>query len=306
MISWRKSVEEIVMEFAETPFRPPQEAQSLLLRATQGCTYNACNFCYSSRGYVFMAATQERLEQELLEKKGTYPADSAVYLIGANPMALPMKTLCSYLAVLRRHAPDFAELRMQSMVRDVKGKSAADLRELRRLGLRLLYIGTESGSNEALELMNKGHTAEEAVEQLLRLDEAGIGYSTQYVLGLAGKGQGRHSAEATAAFFNQVHPHRITTTGLTVFSGTPLETMVRTGRFVEAPEKEKVEELLLFLERLSTDTYFDSVHYLNPLTYRFQTGTEKAGVLEDIRDILATYSDEEMELMVNRKLMRSL
>ena len=54
------------MEFTEPAMRPPQEAQSLLLRATQGCTYNRCRFCYVSRGYPFMAVTPEQLEQEVL------------------------------------------------------------------------------------------------------------------------------------------------------------------------------------------------------------------------------------------------
>lgn len=294
------------MEFTETPFRPPQEAKSLLLRATQGCTHNKCAFCYVSRGYAFQAATPAQLEQELAAKKSAHPADTDVYMIGSNPFALPTAGLVSYMETLRKHVPGFKELGMQSMIRDVAGKSLAELRELRALGLSHLYIGTENGNDEALRLMNKGHTAGEAVEQLLRLDEAGIAYTTQYILGMGGHGRGAACAKDTAAFFNQVHPRRLTTTGLTVFPDTPLEAMLRSGEFVEASEKEKIEELLLFLELLNTDTFFDSAHYLNPLTYRFHTATEKDAVLEDIRDLLATHSEEEIEQMVGRGLMRSL
>ncbi len=144
------------------------------------------------------------------------------------------------------------------------------------------------------------------VEQLLRLDEAGIQYTTQYILGMAGRGKGRDSTRATADFFNQAHPRRLTTTGLTVFPGTPLSEMVRSGMFTEATDKEKVEELLLFFEQLPTDTFFDSVHYLNPLNYRFFTLREKDAVMDDIRDLLATHSEEEIKQMVGRHLMRSL
>ena len=294
------------MEFTETAFRPLQEANSLLLRLTQGCTYNACHFCYTSRGHDFLETSSEHLEGELLAKKPFHPADTNVYMIGANPLALPFARLKSHIELLRKHFPRFRELGMQAMIRDVKGKSREELEQLRALGLRHLYIGTENGNDDALRLMNKGHTADEAAEQLLRLDQAGIEYTTQYILGMAGRGQGEASARATAALFNRVHPRRLTTTGLTVFPGTPLAGMVQTGAFTEASEKEKVEELLVFFEHLTTDTFFDSVHYLNPLTYRFSTALEKEAVMDDIRDFLATHSEEEIEFMVGRSQMRSL
>ena len=77
------------MNFTEPAMRPPQEAQSLLLRATQGCTYNACHFCYVSRGYPFMAVTPEQLEQEVQSLKPFFPADTNIYMTGSNPFALP-------------------------------------------------------------------------------------------------------------------------------------------------------------------------------------------------------------------------
>lgn len=292
--------------FTEQAMRPPQEAQSLLLRATQGCTYNECAFCYVSRGYPFLAATPEQMEAELVSRKDTVPMDAKVYLTGSNPFALPAKTLKAYLAVVRKHVPAFSEFSMQTRIPDIRAKSLEELKELRGLGLTHLYTGTENGNDDALRKMNKGHTAQETVEQLLRLGEAGIGYVTFYVLGMAGQGHGRASGTATADMFNQVRPRRITTTGLTIFPHTPLHDMARAGGFTEASEKEKVEELLVFLERLTTETFFDSVHYLNPLCYRFNNPQDKGPVVADIKDFLATHSEGEIADMVGRQHMRSL
>ncbi|MBO6171468.1 MAG: radical SAM protein [Desulfovibrio sp.] len=296
------------MQFTEPAMRPPQEAHSLLLRATQGCTYNDCHFCYVSRGYPFMAVTPEQMEQEVLAQKPFFRPDTTIYLTGSNPFALPSERLEAYLAVLRRHLPQFRELSMQSRIDDIGRKSLGELQELRRLGLTHLYIGTENGNEAVLRLMNKGHTASQTVEQLHRLDEAGIAYTTFYVIGLGGKGCGKASGEATAAMFNQVHPRRITTTGMTIFAHTPVAEMVRKGRFVEATEREKIEELLTFLERLTADTFYDGIHYLNPLNYRFANRNEKdkRKVLDDIRDTLESCSDMELEKMVSRHLMTSL
>lgn len=296
------------MKFTEPAMRPPQEAQSLLLRATQGCTYNKCHFCYVSRGYPFMAVTPDQLEQEILSQKSFFPSNTAVYLTGSNPFALPTNKLKEYLAVLRKHFPYFTRVSMQSRIDDITAKSDAELQELCELGLSNIYTGTENGNDTVLKLMNKGHGSAETIEQLLRLDKAGITYTAFYILGMGGKGTGLASGELTAKMFNQVHPVRITTTGMTVFPDTPVEEMAKHGEFIEASEREKIEELQIFLKTLAIDTFYDGVHYLNPLNYRFaNSDVEKKNlVLADIDEVLRSYSDNELEVMVNRKQMRSL
>ena len=296
------------MEFTEQPMRPPQEAHSLLPRATQGCTYNACHFCYVSRGYPFMAVTPAQLEREILAQKPFFPDTTPIYMTGSNPFALPVEKLKTYIAVLRKHFPRFARVSMQSRIDDIAGKSMAELRELCGLGLRHLYIGTENGNDAVLALMNKGHSAADTVEQLLRLDEAGITYTTFYIIGMGGRGAGIASGEATARMFNQVHPQRITTTGMTVFPHTPLAEMKARQTFIEASEREKIEELRAFLQTLTVDTFYDGIHYLNPLNYRFANADAEAKrrVLDDIDDVLRSYSDDELEKMVSRQFKHSL
>lgn len=296
------------MKFTEPAMRPPQEAHSLLLRGTQGCTYNKCNFCYVSRGYRFMAVKLDDLEAEAIARKQFFPADTRIYLTGANPFTLPKRKLKEYIGVLRRHFPHFSRMSMQSRIDDIAKKSSEDLRELCHLGLSHLYIGTENGNEDVLRMMCKGHTARDTVEQLKRLDEAGITYTVFYVLGLGGKGMGQASGKATAAMFNQVHPERITTTGMTLFPGTPVADMARRGEFTEASEREKIEELFVFLKELQVNVFYDGIHYLNPLNYRFSNSdaAQKKRILADIEDTLRTYSDEELEAMVNRGQMNSL
>ncbi|MBQ7739540.1 MAG: radical SAM protein [Desulfovibrionaceae bacterium] len=296
------------MEFTEPAMRPPQEANSLFLRATQGCSYNDCHFCYVSRGYPFMAVKPEDLEHEAMAYKPFFSSNTKVYLTGSNPFVLPFNTLKTYIAAIRKVFPNFSELSMQSRIDDISRKSDAQLKELHMLGLAQLYIGTENGNEEVLKLMNKGHTAAQTVEELHRLDKAEIAYTTFYVLGLGGKGRGKASGLATAKMFNQVNPRRITTTGMTIFPNTPVAEMLKLGEYFEATEREKIEELLIFLENLNIDTFYDGIHYLNSLNYRFANSNKefKRRVLEDIREILQNYSDWELEKMVNRKEKHSL
>lgn len=296
------------MRFTEPQMRPPQEARSLLVRATQGCTWNRCRFCYVSRGYTMAAVTDEELEEEVLREKNSFPDNTPVYMTGSNPFAMPVRVLEGWVKVLRRHFPRLSRVSMQTCITDIAKKSDEELVHLRDLGITHLYTGTENGDDEVLALMDKGHTSEDIVRELGRLDRAGITYTCFYVLGMGGKGTGRRCGEATARVFNRVHPTRITTTGMTVFPGTPLADMRDRGLFTEAPEREKIEELHAFLSELSVPAFYDGVHYLNPLNYRFSNADASArkAVLEDIEDVLRTCDDEELERMVNRASMRSL
>lgn len=297
------------MRYLQEPaMRPPQEVRSLIIQVSQGCTWNRCNFCYVSRGYPFRALTAEQLEAEAIAHKPFFNSSTRVYLAGSNPFALPAPRLEEYVRVLRKHYPDLQRVSLQSRIDDIARKSDAELSRLCQLGLSHLYIGTENGNEQALKLMNKGHTARDTVEQLKRLDNAGITYTNFYVLGLGGKGQGQTSGSATAQMFNQVHPQRITTTGITLFEDAPIAAMARNGEFSPPSEREMIEELRTFLSELEIDTVYDGIHYLNPLNYRFRNkdAEEKRKVLEDIDEILATCSDEELELMVNRREKISL
>lgn len=296
------------MEFTEPVMRPPQEAASLVLQAAQGCTWNDCHFCYVSRGHDFAAVTPDQLAAAARRGMPGRRPDTAIYLAGSNPFALPAGKLKEWIAALRREIPGFSGLGMQARVDDIGRKSADELEELRDLGLSHLYIGAENGHEDVLKLMNKGHTAADTATQGRRLREAGIPCTMFYVLGLGGRGMGAAAGAATAAMFNAAMPSRVTTTGMTIFPRTPLADMAARGEFVEASEREKIGELLVFLENLEADLFYDGIHYLNPLNYRLDTGdaARREEILEDIRDILRTHSDEELELMVGRRLMRSL
>lgn len=296
------------MNFTEPAMRPPQEAKSLLPRVTQGCTWNKCKFCNVSLGYRFEAIKPEELEEQIKPAARFYAPDTPIYLCGSNPFALPARILFSYIEVLRKYFPDFRRLSMQARIDDITRKSDQELAELAAKGLTHLYIGTESGNEEVLILMNKGHSARDTERELLRLKAAGITYTNFYVLGLGGKGRGRETAKATAAMFNKVAPMRITTTGLTMLPGTEIADMAARGEFEEASEREKIEELHTFLSELESDTFYDGVHYLNPLNYRFHNLDKeaKSAALADMEDVLANYSDAELEAMVNRQMMRSL
>lgn len=293
------------MKFAEPVYRPPMESNSLLLPVTQSCNWNKCNFCYRLKDYPFLITTAEDLEQEILSQKPFYPPNTDIFLVGSNTFVLPMRKFREFFEVIHKYYPKAGKISMFSRIDAIADKSDADLKELKELGVSQLYVGTENGNDEALDLMNKGHNAAESIEQLKRLDAAGISYTVFYIIGMGGKGAGKKSALETAALFNQINPVRIVSTGMTVTEGTGAARLQKEGKFVQASEREKIEELRLFLQELKVDTFYDGIHYLNPLHYRFQTSDAdtRAKILANIDEILAKYSDSELEAAINRRQM---
>lgn len=293
------------MRFIEPVSRPPMEANSMLLQVMQSCNWNKCNFCYRLRDYPLLIATPEELAEEIKRQNPYYSSNTDIFFVGSNAFAIPARILRQYLEIIRVELPHAGRISMFSRVDAIAARSDEELAELKALGLTRLYVGTENGNEEALKLMNKGHTAEEAIRQLKRLDAAGLEYTLFYIIGMGGKGTGEACGMATAKLFNAVNPKRIVSTGMTVTEGRGAAQMLAKGKYQEASEREKIEELRTFLKNLEVDTLHDGIHMLNPLHYRFQNSDKKAkeAALREIDGILENYSDEEMEKAINRQAM---
>lgn len=113
------------MHYTGTIWRPPYEADSLLLEATAGCTHGKCKFCtlYDDLPFKFRPAAQETIEADLLEAQTWLhdplrkaeqrlfrlpsPKRCRVFLTGANPFGLRASTFSAFPSSLKstsRHA----------------------------------------------------------------------------------------------------------------------------------------------------------------------------------------------------------
>ena len=57
------------MHYTGTIWRPPYEAESLLLEVTAGCTHHKCKFCtlYNDLPFKFRMSSMENIENDLQE-----------------------------------------------------------------------------------------------------------------------------------------------------------------------------------------------------------------------------------------------
>ena len=178
------------MHFTGRTWRPPYEANSVIIQATSGCTYKRCRFCSLYKDECFRMSPMEEFEEDLAEIKSYQPYARRIFWTGANPFAMSYENLKLRALTVRDYLIKCQTMAMFASIRDIRNKEVWQLKKLRAMGINGLTIGTESGDDGTLELAGKGYTATDILEQCRKLDEAGIEYYFVYMTGLAGEGQG--------------------------------------------------------------------------------------------------------------------
>lgn len=301
------------MHFYGTIWRPPYEADSLLLQAAAGCTHHACKFCtlYEDLPFRFRMSPLEEIEADLREAQlwGTDPVamlaarlqslprprrPRRVFLAGANPFVLRPERLEKIAGLIRQYLPAVESIGCFARVTDVGLKSGGELRRLRALGYDGLTIGVETGDEEALAFMNKGYRARDIVEQAGRLDEAEISYSFFYLAGISGAGRGEEGARRSAEVFNRTHPKRIGSSMLTVFPDSELYRELQAGNWKEESELEKLGELKTLIQGLNIPTRFETGGASNLVHVRGELPREREALAGALERLIAGADEESL------------
>ena len=176
------------MRYIGNIFRPPSEADSLLLQATIGCSHNRCTFCAMYRDKQFHVRRLEDVLEDIAAAREYYGPDvRRVFLCDGNALILPTPHLLRILTTLEQTFPDLQRVGVYANARDLFSKSIAELQELVAHRLSLFYLGLESGSDEILMQIDKGATAEEMVAGVRHGMAAGLKSSVIFLLGLGGR-----------------------------------------------------------------------------------------------------------------------
>ena len=253
------------MKYDEMIYRPPSEAYTLLLQVTSGCSHNKCSYCNMYKGVQFKTETLEQIEKDLIEAKVAHKDTKRIYLLNGDPFALSADRLKSIAKLIHKHLPNCETISMYASIDNIKTKTSQELKELRALGINDLYIGVETGSDPALEHINKGNTSKEAARHLKRLNEASVDFISIIMYGVAGQGKGIENALATGELLNSVRSKAIAVMNLTLIPGTDLYEEYMRGDFIQASEQEKLIEVKTLIENLhlKDQTLFSSIHMSN-------------------------------------------
>lgn len=300
------------MHYTGTIWRPPYEADSLIIEATAGCTHHRCKFCtlYEELPFTFRPSPMEHIEADLLEaqtwfhdplrrtEERLFELEKAkvnrIFLAGADPFALSTRRLLEITGLVHEYFPQTRSIGCFSRVTDVAMKSDEELAKLALAGFDGLTIGIESGYDEALAFMDKGYEAGDIVRECRRLDEAGISYAFFCLAGIAGKGHGIENAQATAAICNQTNPWLIGVNTLTVYKSSELYQEIEAGRWIEAGEVEKYEEIRELVRGLEIPTEFAMLGASNPVMIRGRLPEQREEIVGAIERVVRDVGEERL------------
>ncbi len=278
------------IRYVDPVFRPPSEAESLILPVTDGCSWNQCTFCemYTAPQKKFRARDAAETLETLRRCGDRFGNDMRrVFLADGDALVLPTRRLLEILDAIREHLPAVRRISSYCLPRNLRKKSVAELAELAAAGLTMAYVGAESGDDEVLAKVHKGETFASTCEALDKLQQAGIRRSVMILNGLGGTQLSRQHAENSARLANATQPEYLATLVVSFPQG---EERFRNGfpEWQACDQRELFVEMEAFISALELKrTVFRSDHISNRLVLKGTLPAEKPRLLDEIRTAIA-------------------
>lgn len=275
------------MKYEGVIFRPPSEAESLILQVTVGCSYNKCTFCGAYREKSFRIKRFEEIKEDIDEASSYRFPIKRVFLADGDALVIPQKELIRILEYLKMKIEGIERVGIYANAKDILNKGVGDLNVLKDLGLGIIYLGLESGHPEVLKRIKKNATVEQMIRAAKVVKEAGILLSVTVILGIGGVEFSEEHAKQTGKVLSEMDPDYVGALSLMVIPGTPIEKEIKEGRMILPDPFGLIRELELMIENTNfTNCFFASNHASNYLPLRIRLPEEKEKALIRIRKVL--------------------
>lgn len=284
----QKTEGEMTVRYKGKVYRPPSEAYSLIIQVTYGCSHNRCAFCdmYDDKHFAMRPMEEIREDFELAHR--VYRRVERVFLADGDALMRKTDDLVQILGLIYGLFPECQRVTCYASPTSLQIKSEEELRLLREKGLKMVYMGLESGCDAVLERMDKGHTATQIIAAGQKARRSGLQLSVTAISGLGSRELWREHAVETAQAFNAMNPEYIGLLTLMVEPGTPLEKWVREGSFYVLKPVEVMQEMELFLQHIdSPGSVFRMNHASNYLTLKGTLNQDRERLLQQVRQGLA-------------------
>ena len=288
------------------PFRPPSEADSLLLRVTRGCPWNRCAFCPMYKHMKFEKRPVQAVKRDIDTAKAFTGGNvETVFIADSDSLVIKTEEVCQILGQLHGAFPSLTRVTSYARALTLKRKSTESLRKIRSAGLTRLHIGLETGSAQLLDRIKKGAGPDTMIRGCTKAREAGFEVSLYVLLGIGGESCWREHAVETAKVLNQINPDFIRVRTLTPQPGTPVFQWWNEGSFQMPSPETILKEQKALIEGLSVTSEYLSDHVSNYAPINGSLPAEKAGMLSMIDTALEKLS-EDTDLKADLESMRYL
>lgn len=277
------------MRYEGQIYRPPSEAESYILQATIGCSWNKCVYCDMYREKQFrVRELSETLVDLRKAAQVTGRRIDKIFVADGDALVLDMDHWRSILDCARSELPYLSRVSCYATADNILNKSAEELRELRERGLSLLYIGPESGDDKTLKRIAKGSTFDDHVTAAHKAHAAGMRISVIALLGIGGTERSQEHAERTAALVTEMNPEYFSALTTSVVPNTPL-VKLRDKGFWQLPSVTRMLEELRTIVDLArpTNAMFRTNHASNYLPLAGQLPRDSQRIVAAIDAALA-------------------
>jgi radical SAM superfamily enzyme YgiQ (UPF0313 family) len=273
------------LNYIEPVFRPPSEWKSLILQITNGCSWNKCTFCdmYKDEQKRFKPKATQEIEQELKFLSENNYLVTRIFLADGDAMNLSMRRLREILQLINKYFPKLQRISSYCLPRNLLKKSVSDLKELQEMGLKIMYVGCETGDTQLLSLIEKGETFESSLDALQKIKAAGIKSSVMILNGLGGSKYSGQHALSSAELMNQSQPEYLSTLILEFPLGSERFEKGFNGDWQFLTKLGLFKEMKMLMENLNLNkTIFRSDHASNHLVLKGVLGRDKARIRGEI------------------------
>ena len=276
------------MRYEGPIYRPPSEADSLLIQATVGCPHNRCTFCMVYKdGIRFKVRPVEAVKEDILAARKVYGAGvKTLFLPAGNTIAMPTDALCDICRFAKEVFPVLKRITVYGSSQFIFKKGIEDLGKLAEAGLSRIHVGLETGDDVILKQIRKGTHSSEQITAGKWVMAAGIQLSLYVILGIGGKERTVSHAAETARVLNAIDPDFIRLRTFVPKVNTPLLEAVQSGGFKMLSPHEVLRETERLIKPLSVTSQLASDHYTNYLNLHGRLPEKKQALLREIEKAL--------------------
>ncbi|MBQ3437556.1 MAG: B12-binding domain-containing radical SAM protein [Fusobacterium sp.] len=243
-------------------YRPPSEAYSLIIQITLGCSHNRCTFCSMYKDKKFIIKQVEETKKEIDAFRAIYKNRNVekIFLADGDALVVPTKILAEILDYIKLVFPECKRVSVYGTAIAIHQKSIEDLKLLYEKGLTLVYLGVESGDDEALKFIKKGVSSEKIVELSKKIMSTGIDLSITLIAGLMGKFQdNKNHAINSAKIIQEISPKYASILNLRLYEGTELYKLMQEGKYDYLEGVEVLKEMKLTLASMNKESFTKKV-----------------------------------------------
>jgi len=275
----------MMLNYAEPVYRPPSEAKSLIFQVTLGCSFNQCSFCDMYRNKEYSEKTWDEVKAEIDLMAKQLPDTTRIFLADGDALNISADYMVQIVEYLYNSFPKLERVSCYAMPMNLLKKTPEELKKMHEAGLKMLYLGIESGSDVILKKITKGATAETIIKSCRKAIETGFTLSCIIILGLGGKTYSEEHIKETARVVNASSPHYLGTLTLILETGVKEEFLTKFGeKFHPINDDEALVELQNLVEQIDVKEkmIFRANHGSNAYNIGGTFPDEKNVILEKI------------------------